>query len=245
MSKPLLFIDGDILAYRSAFSAEKQTNWGDGLWTWHANEDEAYGEATAWLACAVKQLNASGVCIAFTGKTNWRHEVLPSYKANRKETRKPLVLNALKARLMDNYPSELHEGIEADDLLGIWMGREPGNILCSLDKDLKQIPGLHCRTLEEGITTVTPEEGLRWHMTQTLTGDATDGYAGLPGCGPVGAAKILGDSTDPVVLWKAVAAAYAKKGLPASEAIIMARVSKILDCNHFKDGKPVLWVPPV
>ena len=30
---------------------------------------------------------------------------------------------------------------------------------------------------------ITPEEGARWHLIQTLAGDQTDGYGGVPGIG--------------------------------------------------------------
>ena len=44
---------------------------------------------------------------------------------------------------------------------------------------MKQIPG-KLYNLEDTIT-ITPEEGAKWHLIQTLAGDQTDGYSGVPG----------------------------------------------------------------
>ena len=57
----------------------------------------------------------------------------------------------------------------------------PGNTIVSPDKDMRQIPG-NLYDLNE-VTVVTPEEGYHWHMVQTLAGDQTDGYGGVPGIG--------------------------------------------------------------
>ena len=35
-----LIIDGDIIAYKAAATSETPINWGDGLWTLHAHEED-------------------------------------------------------------------------------------------------------------------------------------------------------------------------------------------------------------
>ena len=71
--------------------------------------------------------------------------------------------------------------LEADDAMGIYATKLTGNIIVSPDKDMKQIPG-KLYNLEDTIT-ITPEEGAKWHLIQTLAGDQTDGYSGVPGIG--------------------------------------------------------------
>ena len=68
--------------------------------------------------------------------------------------------------------------LEADDALGIYATKHPGNVICSPDKDMRQIPG-QLFDMKETMS-VTPEEGAKWHLIQTLAGDQTDGYAGVP-----------------------------------------------------------------
>ena len=71
--------------------------------------------------------------------------------------------------------------LEADDALGIYATANPGNVICSPDKDMRQIPG-QLFDMKETMS-VNEAEGAKWHLIQTLAGDQTDGYAGVPGIG--------------------------------------------------------------
>ena len=71
--------------------------------------------------------------------------------------------------------------LEADDAMGIYATKHPGNIIVSPDKDMRQIPG-KLYNMDEVID-ITPEDGMQWHYIQTLAGDQTDGYSGVPGIG--------------------------------------------------------------
>lgn len=73
-------------------------------------------------------------------------------------------------------------------------------IICALDKDLNQIPGLHYSwelrregkvIREKQLYTITPEEGDYWFFYQLLVGDPTDNIKGINGIGPKKAAGIL------------------------------------------------------
>ena len=68
-----------------------------------------------------------------------------------------------------------------DDAMGIYATANPGNIICSPDKDMRQIPG-KLYDMKETVT-IDPVEGAKWHLIQTLAGDQTDGYSGVPGIG--------------------------------------------------------------
>ena len=60
--------------------------------------------------------------------------------------------------------------------------------MVSPDKDMRQIPG-QLYNLDETFT-ITKDDGWKWFLTQTLAGDSTDGYSGVPGYG-VKQAKIF------------------------------------------------------
>ena len=62
--------------------------------------------------------------------------------------------------------------------MGIYATFEPGNIIVSPDKDMKQIPG-KLYNLEETIT-ITEEEGDALASDPNSAGDQTDGYGGVP-----------------------------------------------------------------
>ena len=70
-------------------------------------------------------------------------------------------------------------------------------VIVSLDKDLKQVPGLHYNFVKKEFDTVTPQQGLINFYTQFLVGDTSDNIRGCTGIGPVKARKAfeeLGDS---------------------------------------------------
>ena len=54
---------------------------------------------------------------------------------------------------------------------------------------MRQIPG-KLYDFKETVT-ISPEEGARWHLIQTMAGDNTDGYSGVPGIGIKKAEKNL------------------------------------------------------
>jgi DNA polymerase-1 len=74
--------------------------------------------------------------------------------------------------------------------------RTDERIIVSADKDMQTIPGKLYRPQDQygdkpRIQEISLEEADRFHLWQTIVGDATDGYPGLPGAGPVEAEKLL------------------------------------------------------
>lgn len=197
-----LLIDGDGFAFRAAMLAEIPTDWGDGLWTLHADANTAINRMDAELAHVQEVLGASTMKVALTDAAeNFRRSFWPSYKAKRRKTRKPMVLPVLRQHLLDNYAAYLRPNLEGDDVIGILATHPtlvPGDkIIVSADKDFFTIPGKFWRMVDDGRETVrvTEAEADRYHMLQTLTGDTTDEYPGCPGIGPDKAAKALDTGT--------------------------------------------------
>jgi 5'-3' exonuclease len=70
------------------------------------------------------------------------------------------------------------------------------SIICTIDKDLDQIPGQHYNFVRKEKYNVSEDEGNRFFFYQLLVGDPTDGIKGVPGIGPKKATRLL-DSTPP------------------------------------------------
>lgn len=242
----ILLIDGDIFAYHVASACEIPTDWGDDLWTLHADASQARAQLDNTLLEIISDLNADASIVALGDRVNFRKELLSTYKGNRALTRKPMVLKALKDHLVTAWTTYIYPTLEADDVLGIVATTPEAGVeyvIVTQDKDLRQIPGLHYNPFkaDEGIVEVSVEEGRRTHLKQTLMGDSTDNYSGCPGVGKVKVEQILdGDCS-----WAAVVKAFAKAGLGEEEALLQARMAYILqhgDYNH-QTEEVKLWMP--
>lgn len=255
-------LDGDILIYQAAASAEQPVQWSEDLWTLHSNLSDAtehFESAVAGIVSELAQLYESDVrvIVALSDKRNFRKELNPLYKANRASKRQPLCRQPLYEYAIKNYPIRIFPSLEADDTLGILMTSRGDShdcisgkrVLVSVDKDFKTIQGDHYNYVKKEIFTVDKYQADYNFFMQTLTGDATDGYAGCPTVGPKTAEKILSRCCmdRPEEMWEAVLHAYTSKGLPESEALMNARMARILRYGdyNFDKGEVILWNPPV
>ena len=243
-----LLIDGDIVAYRIASACEEAVKWEDDLWTLHCDANEVNSEIDnyfSWLQELITEATGR-MTIALTGKENFRKDVSPLYKANRKNTRKPVCLKAARQHMIDNYDVRIYENIEADDVLSMFAGDD--TIIVSPDKDLRQVPGYHF--IDGNLKKLEEDECLRWFYTQTLVGDTADNYKGCPGVGPVKAERLLtpsdGGSSHNYWMWKKIVGAYEKAGLTEEDALENARLAYLLkDGDYNYETKEVtLWQPP-
>lgn len=234
-----LLVDGDIIAYKAATIAERAVNWGDGLWTLHAYEQDVAASCDQQILKLLEESGCSEIITCVSGKKNYRTEVAPYYKMNRKEVRKPMLLGYARGYLMDQWEGQMTDGIEADDLLGILGSSDLDKyVIWSADKDLKTIPARHL--MDGEIITIDEETADYWFFLQTLMGDTTDGYKGCPTVGQKKADAILqADCT-----WEAVVATYKKQGLGEEVALENARLARILRDGeyNFDTGEVKLWL---
>ena len=243
--KTQLLIDGDIVAYQSAISSEVEVKWGDDLWTLHSHENEAKEMLDNTIAKMKKNLKADSIVVAITDKINFRKDVLPTYKDNRKQRRKPIVLGILRSYLIKKYNAIFYTGLEADDVLGI-LATKPSKydkVIVSIDKDFNQIPTKISRDGETITSEVTTQEADLFHMMQTLAGDSSDGYSGCPKIGMVTAKRLLGKKKTVESMWETVVETYKKAGLEERDALQQARVARILRHGEYdtKTGEVKLW----
>jgi DNA polymerase-1 len=252
-----LLIDGDILAYRASAAIEKAINWGDGFYTWHCDENEVKEAIRSELERICRLFDTDRFTIALSDSpNNFRFSILPTYKGNRANVKKPLVVRPIHEWLIEEGGAMKRDNLEGDDVMGIlatWKRYRPGErkVIVSIDKDMKTIPGLVWKgdvdsTGQPNILTISAHEAHYNHMMQTLMGDTTDGYSGCPGIGKVTAAKILDKAVeDDVPLWDAVVLAYEKAKLTEDDALTQARVARILHASDFdfKTKQIRLWRP--
>jgi 5'-3' exonuclease len=205
-------LDGDIYAYRPAAASEN-----DDLGIAISRMEEMIDNTLA-------ETGADEFSIFLSGENNFRYEIYPEYKANRPKER-PRHLKDLKNYLIEKYQAVVSDGCEADDLLGIEQCQGTDTIICSIDKDLRMIPGKHYSfeirgTITRGpragegwvrpaeLVTVEPFDGLRRFYTQCLTGDSTDNIKGASGIGSVKAARLLSECRTEQALFEATRSCF-------------------------------------
>lgn len=239
--KRTLLIDGDIVAYRYSSTVEQEVDWGDDVWSLWSDAKEAKQLILQYLDHLVEATAADDFVFTFSDKDNFRKTIYPDYKSNRKGKRKPTCYKGIKTWIEAEYESIQIPNLEGDDVMGILAtsGQYEETVIVSEDKDMKTIPGLLWRAAE--MEDVSEEYADYYHLYQTLVGDATDGYKGCKGIGDKRATDIL--SKDPT--WEAVVKAYKKAGQTEEEALVQARLARILRASDYntQTKEPILWTP--
>lgn len=267
----LALIDADILVYEAAYRCQQVIEWEPGEFTMYADFADATDVFDAAIALIEHRAGADKSLLALTDgarEKNFRRSVWPTYKCHREakpgssDDGRPLLYQALRQYVRENYEVFQKPGIEGDDTLGIlatadldWLPVE--RVICSVDKDLDNVPGWHFnwRKPERLVYYINEREADRNFLLQTLTGDATDGYPGIPGIGPVKANRIL-DATEAhygffpalpqAVWWDAVVMAFRAADKNQAYLMSQARCARILRASDWDqvNQRPILWTPP-
>jgi len=243
MSNNTLLIDADSIIYNTLLHCQKEIQWEEDIYSLSIDLGEARDEFLERLYGLLIQVCHGSYVLCLTDQANFRYTIDPTYKGNRKDTRKPMGYKVFRKWVMENYPFNMKPNLEADDVVGI-LATHPNitnPIIWSPDKDLMQIAGKHL--VDGKIIEVTKEQGDYFHMFQTLTGDVADGYKGCPSVGAVGAAKLLACPSEQ--WWTVVTKAYIKAGLTEEDALQQARLAKILQYELWDNStqKVILWEP--
>lgn len=234
MTQPL--IDGDVLVYEIAAVGQYYDEDGElrlRPWDWVVETIDFRLNAI----CEAVEATQKPI-IYLTGDTHlWKvksrvRPSLPSYEPNfrieraklrkYKETRKvekPYYYNSIRVHLIVEHGAWISRGCEADDEMAIEQTKRPEEtIICTRDKDLRQVEGRHygwesgkqaefgpisydsigTLSLIKGTTsggnpyTKLVGGGFKFFASQLLTGDPVDTVPGLPKHGPVAAFNLLG-----------------------------------------------------
>lgn len=282
--KGILVMDGDWLVFQSMSASEVETDWGDDIWTLecdHAKARSILDSSIEAYRTRKKAWREAPIVLAFTDDINWRKVLVDeNYKANRKATRKPVGYRDFLAKLWEReeFYCVREPRLEGDDIMGIIGSNSEAfgakkAVLVSCDKDFKTIPNcdfLWCTT--GNILTQTEETADYWHLFQTIKGDITDGYSGIPGWGDTAAdfldnpfvveqvtsvlksGKNKGQEVTKWVkrerqghetLWDCIKSIGAKAGMSEEDIIKQGQMARILRFEeyNFVDKEIYLWEP--
>ena len=235
-----LLIDADYIVYKSCAGAESEIDWGNDVIMVVSKFSEAFSNTIRELKKIEGAFfDSTDTILFFSDSVNFRKSIFPSYKGHRNR-KKPCGYRRVIEQLKNEYEVIKMPTLEADDAMGIYATLYPDNVICSPDKDMRQIPGklYDLDTIKE----ITPEEGKQWHFIQTLAGDQTDGYSGVPGIGIKRAVALFEESG---YTWDTVVKAFKEKGLEEDVALMNARLAKILTSDDYdlEQKRPIFWTP--
>lgn len=178
------YIDFDIVAYRCAASCEptKQKDFREPL-------DLAILRTDELLNRILVETEADEYVGWISGSENFRKLLYPLYKANRDSIRRPEYLQTVREFVVNEWGAKVTTGYEADDAIGIaYDGR---GVICSIDKDFKQIPGRHYNFVTFQWDEVSDLQADRNFWSSLLIGDRSDNVPGIPGIGKAKAPVFL------------------------------------------------------
>ena len=250
----MIIYDLEFYAYRFVAGAQVDLQWGDddsGDWHTVCRHKDAVISFVDHATEILEKFPGHGLFLARGDRRNFRHDLWPDYKANRKDRRRPAGYGEALARMSKagqqrGWPTGGFKNLEGDDVLGIL--QEEDDIIVSGDKDMLTLPGKLYRN-DELIQVSQWEADLAFYR-QVLVGDTSDNYPGCPGVGDknrVFTGKAWLTSTTEHHLWQAVVDQYAKAGKDVQYALTQARCARILRPGEFDlaSGLPHLWEPPV
>lgn len=158
--------------------------------------------------------------IFISDKSNFRYDIYPEYKANRKG--RVHTEGFLKLRKWARKKFAPKQNIEADDIVAHYVRK--GAIGFTTDKDLlKGVAGLwfDCYHTRRHWTNPSEEDAVKFNFQQYIAGDLTDGIKGIEGIGLIKAQGLLDKfGWD----WGGVVQAYESKGLTVEDAVLTRRL---------------------
>lgn len=210
-------IDADVVAYRCAAKAD------------YEGEDEEWAVASTLHLVSqwARDAGCDSILCCLSASRCFRYGLWPDYKKARASRPRPTWLDQCKQAIKANHRVVPHHDIlEADDIMGILAtnGKVPDPVIVTIDKDLRQVPGLHYNPDKGTLDEIGPEQAEEVFLYQWICGDPTDGYPGLPGVGPKKAQPLV-EADDP---YQTIIEEYGKRGLDREHAMTQARLARIV-----------------
>lgn len=243
----MLLIDGDWLCFSTAIAFQRKNPFTEEL------------EYDSEMALRVLEQRIRKLMATFeTGrlefhfscnrKDNWRRDLDNTYKMNREGKLSPIGLSSLISYCMSAYPYIREGNLEADDTIGMAAtGKYKGNnIIVSVDKDFLTIPTQIWNPVKKVLKTQSKKDAFKFFIYQTIIGDSSDGYKGIKGVGPKGAAKFLAlHSKNLYNIWEPLVELAATKKHDEEYILGQARMAHILQHGDYDwDTQEVnIWHP--
>ena len=258
-----LLIDADIEAFVYS-SANQKTIYFDGRENppaISADFESAKEGVLRQIETYRQQLAATDVVVCLSDpEANFRKSIYPDYKGHRDYTHRPIHLQRLKDWFKSpesGFKTYQRAALEADDCMGI-LATHPTlihgeRVIVSADKDMQTIPGLLFNPQRDRKPRkISKLQADRFHLWQTITGDATDGYPGARGVGKEShEAKAVLACRTVAEGWQHVLAAFRRARVkpgdlePEKQALVMARCARILRSSdwNYTTKSPIPWNP--
>ncbi len=185
MTSPVALIDYDPLKYAAASMCE---HYDKEMEIWHIKPvNHMYHFLNSMVKKCIKRCETDQFQCFITpvsSKDNFRFEIYPEYKGNRKDKRKPHHLLEAHQYGLSRWRAIPSKGEEADDTLSIahyeynsFGFADPNiitSVICSIDKDFDNCAGWHYNPKKDEFYFVSEIQALRNFYLQVLTGDTAD-----------------------------------------------------------------------
>lgn len=255
-------VDADVFAYSCGFATQKTVYFTDepeivaepvenALNMCKTALQSIYAEVDTWLRSAGESLESLELFL--TGKDNFRDRIatIREYKGQRKNKPKPVHYQAIRDYMCTQWYTKVSEGHEADDELAITahsLRYDPDQVMiCSVDKDLKTVPGLLYSIKRKESELISPQEALVNFYRQCIVGDSSDNVIGCYKAGMKRASNITEDMSEHQ-MWNEVCDQFAESAARAKCPYEYPGYKAALETAQLlwllrEPGK--IWSPPI
>lgn len=188
-----LIVDFDSFIYRACYACEDLVEVEPSIYVQAFNTKKGFDYLKTVMDTMLKATACNEYIICLSDWRNFRKEVVPTYKSNRK-VKAPPIFDKLKEIVYNSFEVYTRPYLEADDLCRELYEKSPKtSIISSIDKDMRSFP---CKLfnpdrVEQGVKNITPEEAFKNFAKQLIMGDKADGYEGIKGMGEARTKKLL------------------------------------------------------
>lgn len=211
------------------------------------------------LSSIERRLEEAGVSyrnleLFLTGDGNFRDTLatIKPYKGNRDRASRPVHYQAIRRYLRRAWGAVTVDGYEADDALAMVAsnyGYDPERvIICTVDKDLKTVPGRLYNYTTKTWATVSKQDALVNFYRQLLVGDTVDNIGGCWKVGEKGAEFHIVPTMTERDMYTMTLDLYRKslavKGCPYVEMGAEAALLENARLLHLLRFESDVWMPP-